>query len=36
VLKASGLAWTILRPGAFAQNFLMFARSVRSEGRFSA
>jgi (4-alkanoyl-5-oxo-2,5-dihydrofuran-3-yl)methyl phosphate reductase len=36
LLKGSGLLWTILRPGAFAQNFLMFARSIRAEGRFSA
>src|SRR6185437_1274498 len=32
-LKASGMAWTLLRPGMFAQNFLAFAESVRRANR---
>jgi uncharacterized protein YbjT (DUF2867 family) len=36
LLKSSGLSWTILRPGGFAQNFLSFAHSIRATGRFSA
>lgn len=35
-LKASGITWTILRPGMFAQNFLMFAGSVKESGKFFA
>ena len=35
-LKASGLKWTILRPGMFAQNFLQFAESIRQQGKFFA
>lgn len=33
-LKASPLAWTILRPGMFAQNLLHDAGSIRAEHRF--
>ncbi len=33
-LKASGLAFTLLRPGMFAQNFLGHAESIRREGQF--
>lgn len=33
-LQASGLAWSIVRPGFFMQNFLMMAESLRAEGRF--
>ncbi|MGH7330428.1 MAG: SDR family oxidoreductase, partial [Polyangiaceae bacterium] len=35
-LKASGLKWTILRPGTFAQNFLQFADSIKKDGKFFA
>ena len=35
-LKASGITWTILRPGMFAQNFLMFASSVKESGKMFA
>lgn len=35
-LKSSGLAWTILRPGMFAQNFLQFADTVKREGKIFA
>ena len=35
-LKSSGMAWTILRPGMFAQNFLAFAESIRRTGRIVA
>jgi len=34
-LQASGMAWTLLRPGMFAQNFLGFAPSIRATGSFS-
>jgi len=32
-LKASGLEWTILRPGLFMQNFLNMAGSVKEQGK---
>jgi uncharacterized protein YbjT (DUF2867 family) len=32
LLKASGLAWTILRPGAFMSNTLNWAGSIKSQG----
>jgi len=32
VLKASGIAWTLLRPGYFASNALRWASSIRSQG----
>lgn len=32
VLKASGLAWTMLRPGYFASNALRWAGSIRAQG----
>jgi uncharacterized protein YbjT (DUF2867 family) len=32
LLRASGLAWTLLRPRAFMSNTLSWARSVREEG----
>ncbi len=35
-LKGSGMAWTNLRPGMFAQNFLQFAPSIRQQGKFFA
>ncbi|MEO9142420.1 MAG: SDR family oxidoreductase [Polyangiaceae bacterium] len=35
-LKASGMAWTSLRPGMFAQNFLQFAPSIRQQSKFFA
>ncbi len=36
-LKASGLAWTILRPNGFFQNIVMYnAPSIRAEGAFYA
>jgi uncharacterized protein YbjT (DUF2867 family) len=35
-LQRSGMAWTILRPGMFAQNFLAFAPSIKAAGQFSA
>ena len=36
-LKASGLAWTILRPNGFFQNIVMYnAPSIRAQGAFSA
>lgn len=31
-LKASGIAWTILRPGGFASNALMWAGSIKATG----
>lgn len=31
-LEASGLAWTILRPGAFASNTLSWAPSIKAQG----
>ena len=33
-LQASGLAWTLLCPGYFAQNFLRSAATIRSRGVF--
>ena len=33
-LFASGLDWSVVRPGYFMQNFLMSADSIRAEGRF--
>lgn len=33
-LRASGLAWAIVRPVFFMQNFFLMAESVRTEGRF--
>lgn len=33
-LIASGLSWTILRPGYFTQNFLNFATTIREQGKF--
>jgi uncharacterized protein YbjT (DUF2867 family) len=33
-LRASGLKWTILRPGMFTQNFLNYADTIRSQGQF--
>ena len=33
-LEASGLAWTILQPTFFAQNFLNFAPSIQAQGVF--
>lgn len=33
-LKGSGLGFTVLRPGMFAQNFLGYAESIRSQGQF--
>ncbi len=33
-LFASGLDWSLVRPGYFMQNFLMSADSIRAEGRF--
>lgn len=35
-IKGSAMAWTSLRPGMFAQNFLQFAPSIRLQGRFFA
>jgi uncharacterized protein YbjT (DUF2867 family) len=35
-LKRSGLGWTILRPGFFAQNLLAFVPAIKARGRFSA
>ena len=35
-LQRSGLAWTFVRPGLFAQNFLAFAPLIKAHGRFSA
>jgi uncharacterized protein YbjT (DUF2867 family) len=32
-LRGSGLAWVILRPGMFAQNFLRFGSTIRSVGK---
>jgi uncharacterized protein YbjT (DUF2867 family) len=32
-LQRSGLAWVILRPGMFAQNFLRFGDTIRSAGK---
>ena len=32
-LKSSGMAWTILRPGMFAQNFFAHAPTIRGQGR---
>jgi uncharacterized protein YbjT (DUF2867 family) len=32
-MKASGLAWCILRPGLFMQNMLMQAASIKGEGK---
>jgi uncharacterized protein YbjT (DUF2867 family) len=31
-LKASGVAWTILQPGAFASNTLWWAKSIKEQG----
>lgn len=31
-VKASGIAWTMLQPGAFASNALMWARTVKAQG----
>ncbi|WP_330334299.1 NAD(P)H-binding protein [Streptomyces sp. NBC_00536] len=36
LLKASGMAWTILRPTQFASNTLMWAASVRGHGTVHA
>ncbi|MFJ7206063.1 NAD(P)H-binding protein [Streptomyces sp. NPDC098789] len=36
LLKASGMAWTILRPTQFASNALMWSATVRGRGRVSA
>jgi uncharacterized protein YbjT (DUF2867 family) len=36
VLRRSGMAWTILRPGTFSQDFLRSAPFVKAEGRISA
>ncbi|MDF2695858.1 MAG: NmrA family protein, partial [Labilithrix sp.] len=33
-LKASGLAWTILQPGFFMQNFFRHADGIKEEGKF--
>jgi len=33
-LKASGLAWTMLQPGSFAQNLLRSAATIRKDGVF--
>ena len=33
-LRASGLAWTLLRPNFYMQNLLMFAATIREHGRF--
>jgi len=33
-LRATGLKWTVLRPGYFMQNFLGSAASIRREGAF--
>ena len=33
-LKASGLAWTLLRPNFYMQNLLMFVETIREHGRF--
>ncbi|APR81647.1 Hypothetical protein A7982_06996 [Minicystis rosea] len=34
-LKQSGVAWTILRPGMFSQNFLNFAHAIKAQGQFT-
>ncbi|MFT3838827.1 MAG: SDR family oxidoreductase [Myxococcaceae bacterium] len=33
-LKASGLEWTLLRPGSFTQNFLNSAATIKKDGAF--
>jgi NAD(P)H dehydrogenase (quinone) len=33
-LKASGLAWVILQPSAFMQNFFQYAATIKAEGKF--
>ncbi|MFN8444821.1 MAG: SDR family oxidoreductase [Caldilineaceae bacterium] len=33
VLKASGLAWTMLRPGQFMSNLLQWGDSIKSQGK---
>lgn len=33
-LKASGLKWTLLRPGSFTQNFLNSAATIKKDGAF--
>ncbi len=35
-LKESGMKWTILRPGTFAQNFLQYADTIKKEGKVYA
>ena len=35
-LQRSGMAWTLLRPGVFSQNFLSFAPAIKAGGTFSA
>ncbi len=33
-LRQSGLAWSIVRPGFFMQNFLMLAATIKAEGKY--
>lgn len=35
-LRDSGIAWTIVRPHSFMQNFLMYAPGIQAEGAFYA
>ena len=35
-IRASGMAWTFLRPNLFMQGFLHFARNIARDGRFFA
>ncbi|MBM3515236.1 MAG: SDR family oxidoreductase [Alphaproteobacteria bacterium] len=34
-LKASGLAWTLLKPNFFVQNFVSMARGIKANGSFA-